>query len=270
MQDRTPSSNGHRQPAAGETHRCNTWHPGAESDDAGSHSTALDAAVIVSDPNARRQLRELLRRIGVRHHTYDAERFRHGTPPAGLYCLCMRAIATLGTVPLPALAVCCGATVSDSVVSLVAEATVQPVDISDLTEEGLLQAIVNATDSQVPNLLGLKLHLASHPGFRLVPAALIDRFVEEPAEVSRLCDIRKTLGKSSAVCRTLLHSAGFERVEYLRTALRAEAWIWFAQRGFRRALFEKRLGIRDKTTFRRSCRRADVAVPWSGKPSGEI
>ena len=60
----------------------------------------------------------------------------------------------------------------------------------------------------------------------------------------------------------MLWSAGFERAEHLCTALRAETWIWFAQRGLRRTVFEHYLGITDRATFRRACSRAVVSVPW--------
>ena len=117
-------------------------------------------------------------------------------------------------------------------------------------------------DEAIPSGLALKVHLASHPSFQRVPIELIDRFVAAPSQMMRLSDVCATLHICRATCRAHLRSAGFERAEHLHTALRAEAWIWFAQRGWRRAVFEKYLGIRDRKTFRRACCRAAVTVPW--------
>ena len=227
-----------------------------------SRSVRLDVAVIVFDPHARRRLSESLRRLGIRHHDYDAQQCRSRLPKASLYCVCARTIATLGVVPSPAIVVCCGMAVTDTVVSLVAHAGSPVIDASSLSPATLLQAIVNTADDRTPCALALKLYLASHPGFQRVPIELIDRFVAAPSEMIRLSDICVALQISRSSCRTLLRSAGFKRAEHLCTALRAETWIWFAQRGIRRAVVEKYLGIRDRKTFRRACCRAAVAVPW--------
>ena len=224
--------------------------------------TALDAAVIISDPNARTKLSKSLGRLGIRHHNYDAQQCRSLLPTARLYCVCTRTVAIFGTVPSPAIVVCCGVSVPDAVVSLVARAGSQVIDASSLSPRTLLQAIVNTVDDNTPCELALKLHLASHHRFQRVPVELIDHFVSAPSELTRLSDICVALQISRSTCRTLLRSAGFQRAEHLLTALRAEAWIWFAQHGMRRAMFEKYLGIRDRKTFRRACCRAAVTVPW--------
>ena len=223
---------------------------------------APDAAVIISDPNARTRLSKSLGRLGIRHHNYETQQCRHHLPTAGLYCVCTRTVAILGTVPTPALVVCCGVSVPDAVVALVARTGSPVIDASNLSPASLLQAIVNISDDSTPCATALKLYLASHPSFQRVPIKLIDRFLSAPSEMMRLRDICKALQISRPTCRALLRSAGFERAEHLHTALRAEAWIWFAQHGMRRAVFEKYLGIRDRKTFRRACSRAAVTVPW--------
>ena len=224
--------------------------------------TALDAAVVISDPNARTKLSKSLGRLGICHHNYDAQQCRSRLPTAGLFCICARTVAILGTVPSPAIVVCCGMSVPDAVVSLVARAGSPVIDASNLSPRTLLQAIVNIGNDSTPCELALKQYLASHPCFQRVPTELIDRFVTAPCELTRLSDICVALQFSRPTCRALLRSAGFERAEHLLAALRAEAWIWFAQRGMRRAVFEKYLGIRDRKTFRRACSRAAVTVPW--------
>jgi hypothetical protein len=152
--------------------------------------------------------------------------------------------------------------VPDTVVSLVTRTGTPVIDASSLSPTTVLQAIVNTSDEAIPSGLALKVHLASHPSFQRVPIELIDRFVAAPSQLTRLSAICVALQISRPNCRALLRSAGFERAEHLFTALRAEAWIWFAQRGMPRAVFEKYLGIRDRKTFRRACCRAAVAVPW--------
>ena len=223
---------------------------------------ALDAAVMISDPNAQTKLSKSLGKLGIRHHNYDAQQCRSRLPTAGLFCVCARTVAILSTVPSPAIVVCCGVSVPDAVVSLIARAGTPVIDTSDLSPASLLRAIVNVSDDSTPCATALKLYLASHPCFQRVPRELIDHFVAAPLEVMRLGDICLALQVSRPACRALLRSAGFGRAEHLLTALRAEAWIWFAQRGMRRPVFEKYLGIRDRKTFRRACSRAAVTVPW--------
>lgn len=223
---------------------------------------ALHAAVIISDPNARTKLSESLSKLGIRHHNYDAQQYYSRLPTAGLFCVCARTVAILGAVPSPAIVVCCGMAVPDNVVSLVSRAGTQVMNASSLSPKTLLQAIVNTVDDSTPCELALKLYLTSHPCFQRVPIELIDHFVTAPFEVMRLGYICLALQISRPTCRALLRSAGFERAEHLCTALRAEAWIWFAQQGIRRAVFEEYLGIRDRKTFRRACCRAAVEVPW--------
>ena len=174
----------------------------------------------------------------------------------------------MDSLPVPAIVVCCGASIPDNVVSVVARAGVPTIDIRNLTEETLLQALVGATSNGPASPLALQLHLTSHPRFLLVPMSIIEAFVQSPRNMVRLSDICRALRIFGAEGRRVLRSAGFDRAEHLCTALRAEAWIWFSQQGLRRTVFEHYLGIFDRATFRRACSRAVVSVPWRrGRPT---
>lgn len=131
--------------------------------------TALDAAVIISDPNTRTKLSESLGHLGIRHHNYDAQQCRNRLPTAGLFCICARSLATLGVVPSPAVVVCCGIAVPDNVLSMVARAGISVIDSSSLSPKTLLQTLVNTLGDSTTHALGLKLYLASYPSFQRVP-----------------------------------------------------------------------------------------------------
>lgn len=115
---------------------------------------ALDAAVIISDPNTRTKLSESLRHLGIRHHNYDAQQCRNRLPTAGLYCICARNLATLGVVPSPAIVVCCGISVPYNVLSLVARAGILVVDGSSLPPMTSLQTLVNTLGDSTTYAVG--------------------------------------------------------------------------------------------------------------------
>ena len=225
-------------------------------------SDPLLAVVGASDLYVRRRLSKCLTHVGIPHRVYESRQLQIRVPSGSLYCLCTRTVALLGVLPLPAIVVCCGVSVPDDVVAIVARASVPTIDISNLTAETLLQAIVDATSGCPRSPIAVKLHLTSHPGFQRVPVPLIEAFLRAPRNMVRLSDICRALRISRADGRSMLRFAGFERAEHLCTALRAETWIWFAQQGIRRTVFEHYLGITDRTTFRRACCRATVSVPW--------
>lgn len=226
------------------------------------HSDPLLAVVAAFDSYVRRRLSKYLTLLGITNRVYESSQLQIRVPRGSLYCLCTRTVALLDLLSVPAIVVCRGASIPDNVVAVVARAGVPTIDIRNLTAETLLRAMVGATSQGPAGPLAVKLHLASHPQFQFVPVQSIEAFLQSPRNMVRLSDICRALRVSRAEARRMLRSAGFERAEHLCTALRAETWIWFAQRGLQRTVFEHYLGISDRGTFRRACSRAVVTVPW--------
>jgi hypothetical protein len=92
-----------------------------------------------------------------------------------------------------------------------------------------------------------------------VPQAVITAFLEDPAGSRRIQDLRRSLAPlSRESAQALVRSAGFPRAEHLFTALRSAAWILLMREGVNRKRIEQYLGIVDRTSFRRACKRAGV------------
>jgi hypothetical protein len=148
-----------------------------------------------------------------------------------------------------------------SVLRLVAAGQVIPLRYEGLEQEKMCRAIIRCVAAN--GIGGLEAHLVSHEAFTAVPRQVIDAFVLHPERLRGLSDVCRVLAVSPDSARALVRRAGFRRSEHLFVRLRAESWVWFSREGFRPSVFERYLGIRDRSDFRRACRRAGSELPWS-------
>lgn len=93
-------------------------------------------------------------------------------------------------------------------------------------------------------------------------------FLRAPRRIRKRLDLELALDRSRAWVRSMTEGAGFDRVTFLLTALRAQAWVVLITRGVALPAVQDYLGVQDRSTFRRACHRADVPVPWEVVGSG--
>ncbi len=223
----------------------------------------LEALVAAIEPAVRRRLSDCLAQLRIPHSVLDRAPTATPTLRKTVYCLCSRWVLETKSVPMPAVIVCVGVLIPDSLMLRIKESGASLIALRHLTPATLFRAMAETSHAATATLL--RRYLVGHPAFRNVHGALIDAFVQEPGRMKRLANICRVLQVSRAHARKMLVSSGFRRAEHLWTAMRAEAWCWFASQGLKRSLFEKQLGITDRRTFRRACRRASVAIPWAGR-----
>lgn len=216
----------------------------------------LVARVGISTPHVKRTLVECLRALGVEPVVAEPNGVASATQKGVIQFVEASAIGGTHSLVPPVVVVLTGMTVCDKLLSGIVGAGVAVIDSDDLTPRNLLQAMLRLTLGK--NATTIETDLTSSPGLRRVPHALVDAFLAAPKQMLRLHDVQRALRISQWAARKLVHSAGFTRAEHLFTMMRAEVWRWCASRGMERAMFEHYLGIRDRSTFRRACRRAGI------------
>jgi hypothetical protein len=155
----------------------------------------------------------------------------------------------------PTVIVTRGVPVSDEVLALLSRrrpVIVRYVDLTPITLfEGLLAAYFDVGLGDAPASL------------RHLPPRLLRVFLAAPRSVHTLAALACGAGLSVGELRALEKDLGLLRFEGLLARLRAETWRWLVSAGADRRVVETYLGITDRSNFRRTCRRARIAVPWS-------
>ncbi len=226
----------------------------------------IGAVIAAVDPAVRKRITKCLAQVGIRYQIVEPADIGAHRGYEQILWLCSRSVCEMQHVPGPTVVVCCGCSVPDGILPLLAESSAVLMKLDDLTPTTALEAIVSATKGV--SQASLTEHLASSPVCSGIPPPLVEAFVAAPGNRVLLMDVCFALGVSKEGARAIVRAAGFELVAHLYTAMRAESWIWFASHGFVRREFERYLGITDRPTFRRGCSRAAVPVPWSDPLAG--
>lgn len=189
-------------------------------------------------------------------------------PPGAVYCLGSSIAAELPEFRGPTVVVLHGARLMDEALLTLRSRRFSSVRLDGLTPTSLLRAIVSARTGSEPDTLPDRIHHLRK--LSRVSDELLAAFVTNPAGMTRLKDLRRALEPLSREgAQKLVRSIGFTRAEHLFTALRWAAWTILRCEGVDRRELEKYLGIVDRTTFRRACRRAGVpALRQELRPEG--
>ncbi|HLM68043.1 MAG TPA: hypothetical protein VK358_10975 [Longimicrobium sp.] len=159
--------------------------------------------------------------------------------------------------PGPTVVILSGARLTDEAVLKLQGRRMSTLHVDGLTPPSLLRAMVCARcDSEIESIAR---QLRQMGKLERVPQTVITAFLEDPAGLMRIHDLRRALAPlSRESAQALVRSAGFPRAEHLFTALRSAAWILLMREGVNRKRIEQYLGIVDRTSFRRACKRAGV------------
>jgi hypothetical protein len=98
-----------------------------------------------------------------------------------------------------------------------------------------------------------------------LPPRVLRAFLAGPRRARTIGDLCCAVGTSAGQLRAVVKRCGFGRYEGLLTWLRLETWKWLVSAGVDRTLAEAYLGILDRSNFRRACKRAGLATPWTNK-----
>lgn len=178
-------------------------------------------------------------------------------PHGALYCLGSRVASELPRFPGPTIVVLYGAQLTDEAVLSLRGRRLCTLHLDGLTPTSLLRAMISARSGTETGSIAGQLQRLRR--FERVPPDLITAFLEHPAAMTRLRDLRRALGPiSRESAQQLVRSSGFPRAEHLFTALRCAAWVLIKSDGVNRKEISKYLGICDRTSFRRACRRAGI------------
>jgi len=224
----------------------------------------MRAVVASREPQVARRLAAGLETLLVPYRVVECKETALPAEPHGtVYCLDSRMAAELPRLPGPTIVVLSGAWISDETVAKLRGGNLRPLRLADITPATLLRAVVAATaQSDVETVVGRLQRLGR---LRQVRAALINAFLEEPGHMNRLTDLRRALAPlSRESAQAVVRAAGFERAEHLFTALRCAAWALLTAEGVDRRQVEDYLGIADRASFRRACRRAGVPTLHRG------
>lgn len=216
-------------------------------------------AIVQASGNTARRIERTLERMGVAHARALGEASCRGGRT--VYIVAASAMREV-PVPRPAIIICDGVSVPDTVLSKVTVAEILAIDLQDLSPPVLFSGFVSVYLGVAHD--ELRRHLTSGRRFRHLPSKLLKAFLQSPSSLRTLRDIALALGESRQNARKMVRDAGFKRSEHLLVALRAAAWRWCSDQGVSRRISEEFLGISYRGTFRRACRRAQVPLPWSG------
>ncbi len=221
-------------------------------------SRALRAVVAADDPQVVRRIAAGFDALALSYGIFKANPSELLAGPQGaIYCLGARIAADLPYFRGPTIVVLHGAQLTDKALLRFQGRRLSSLHLDGFTPASLLRAIVSARIGSEPDSLAELLHHLRK--FDRVSDALLAAFVRDPAGMTRLADLRRALGPlSRESAQKLVRSTGFTRAEHLFTALRWAAWALLRREGLHRKEVEQYLGIADRTSFRRACRRAGV------------
>ncbi len=220
----------------------------------------IHTVVICEATLVRIRLIHCLEQLGVAHTLAGPEQPVTTVGRDLVYCLCSTSASEMRLVPRQSVVICDGTMVTDRTFMRVVRSGAEVLGLDELTYSKLLQTLVRVTQTVSKGTLAE--HLVQIGSGRSIAPELIEKFLEAPDRMFHLTDICQAVFLSRKAARCLVHACGFDRAEHLCTTLRAGAWCWFARQGICRSEYERFLGIKDHRTFRRSCQRAGVPVPW--------
>lgn len=178
-------------------------------------------------------------------------------PPGAVYFLGSRVASDLPSFAGPTVILLSGAHLTDEALLRLQGRRICTLRLDAVTPASLLQAIISARCGT--EAAGVAEELGHLGRLRTIPPPLITAFLQAPASMWRLNHLRKAMAPlSRESAQRLVRSAGFPRAEHLFTALRCGAWVLLKRDGVNRVEIERYLGITDRTSFRRACRRAGV------------
>lgn len=220
----------------------------------------IETVVSTSSALVRSRLCRLLEALRLRHEVLPAEEVSGVRNPNRVYLLGSGTAACLPSLPGPTVVVSYGAMIADTALVAAAASGAIVVWLEELTPATLLRAILSANLGT--SLERLSHELADSELLAGVPTAVIDGFLRSPTSFTRQRDLRRVLPTLSRDrLRVTIRQCGFARAEHLCTTLRLLTWSLLVQHGVDRRATEQYLGIADRATFRRACRRAGLAEP---------
>lgn len=180
--------------------------------------------------------------------------------PGAVHCMDSGMAAELPGLPGPTVVVLSGARVSDEGLARLRGAPVAVLRLDEIAPGALLAAVLSAGAGS--DLAGLAEQLRALRRLEAVQQRLVAAFLGNPPQAQRLADLRRALAPLSREgAQGLVRASGFARAEHLFTALRCAAWMLLVRQGLDRRQVEAYLGIADRASFRRACRRAGVPAP---------
>jgi hypothetical protein len=216
------------------------------------------AIVAVEDPLVVRRVAAGLEALSCPYSICEPRAAALSKGPAGaVYCLGSRVASDLSRFPGPTIVLLSGARLTDEAVLKLQGRRMSTLHVNGLTPTSLLRAMVCARcESEIESIAR---QLGRMGKLQRVPQGVITAFLQDPAGLTRIHDLRRALAPLSREgAQALVRSAGYARAEHLLTALRCAAWILLMREGVDRKRIEQYLGILDRTSFRRACKRAGV------------
>lgn len=230
----------------------------------------MRAVVASREPQVARRLTAGLDSLLVPYKVVEARAPVLPPEPQGtVYCLDSRMAAEMPRLMGPTIVVLSGAWISDETVARLRGGYLCTLRLADITPATLLRAVISATVHSDVGALVERLQRLGR--LRRVRTTLIAAFLEEPGHMNRLTDLRRALAPlSREAAQALVRASGFERAEHLFTALRCATWALLTADGVERRQVEEYLGILDRASFRRACRRAGVPTLRRGLSPDEF
>lgn len=198
--------------------------------------------------------------LGLRYQVLDRDRPVFPREAGAVYCVGSRLADRLMEIPEPALVVSVGAAVQDHLLVALSGKRAVAIRLSDLNAASLLQLLIRLTTAV--DVYGLAGYLQSVQRFGQLPKKFLQAFVFDPTRMRALDDIAHAARGTRRDARAIVTAGESDQPEHLFVALKSESYSWLTAQGFARSAIEGYLGIGDRSTFRRACRRAGVAVPW--------
>lgn len=223
--------------------------------------------VATYDPRVLSAVKRSAEEISIPYEVVTPSALPRSSGPETVYCFCSRAAFVVPELPGPAIIVCTGMHVRDEALIRLVRSWVVPIRLPDLTGHLLLRCLLELSSRSRLGDAVLRFTMAERLLAR-IPQPLIDAFLLRP-RIKALHDIASAVALNGAQARRLVRQAGFTDPRHLVTTLRASVWKALVGLGVNRRVTELHLGITDRSTFVRCCRRAGVPVPWTSRSNRE-
>jgi len=222
----------------------------------------MKAIVASRDPRVIQRVTAVIGGLPLSYRIVQPRRAELPDEPGTVYFLDAAVASELAAAPRQAVIIAPDTRSADELSRTLRAHQTRVLQLAHLTRQTFLQAMVLATArADVDELVRCLRHVRR---FSHIDADVVVAFLEHPAGMVRLTDLRRALAPlSRQAAQRLVRVCGFTRAEHLFTALRSAAWALLMDRGVPHGVAEGYLGITDRTSFRRACRRA--AVPTLGR-----
>jgi len=221
-----------------------------------SGTNGLTAAVVARDSVVRCLLVKVLRESRIPFSEWAIEELAGAVPQPDVVCTGPSAAAAVLRLGFPTVIVTRGLSIADAVLGQVSRRRALVISSDELTPVTLLGGLLGARFgidlSDVPARLSR------------VPPALLRGFLRSPRAAGTIRGFSRASGLAVDALRAMEKDLGCTRFEALVTRLRAGVYRWLASAGVDRTVVQDYLGIKDRSDFRRACRRAGIPVPWGG------